>query len=86
MSGCPLDGEFEVTIADEGIGMRPEQLARVFDKFYRGEGSLVHETKGSGLGLSLVQHIMEAHGGTVDVESTPGKGSTFTLALPVKKG
>jgi CheY-like chemotaxis protein len=48
-----------------------------------GEDSLVHETKGSGLGLPLVQHIMEAHGGEVQVESTPGKGSTFTLVLPV---
>jgi signal transduction histidine kinase len=45
----------------------------------------VHETKGSGLGLPLVRHIMEAHGGSVEVESTPGKGSTFTLVLPVRE-
>ena len=45
----------------------------------------MHETKGSGLGLPLVRHIMEAHGGSVDVDSTSGKGSTFTLVLPVGK-
>ena len=46
----------------------------------------MHETKGSGLGLPLVRHIMEAHGGAVEVESAPGKGSTFTLVLPVRGG
>jgi two-component system phosphate regulon sensor histidine kinase PhoR len=55
---------------------------KIFEKFYRGEASLVHETKGSGLGLSLVEHIMEAHGGSVEIESAPGKGSTFTLVIP----
>jgi len=58
---------------------------KIFEKFYRAENSLVHETKGSGLGLALVQHIMEAHGGSVEVESAPGKGSTFTLVLPIRK-
>ena len=74
-----------ISVADKGIGVaRPEQ-EKIFDKFYRAEDSLVHETKGSGLGLSLVRHIMDAHGGTVRVESAPGEGSTFTLDLPVTR-
>ncbi len=71
-----------VSVTDRGIGMAKADQKKIFEKFYRAENSLVHETKGSGLGLSLVQHIMEAHGGTVEVESRPGKGSTFTLVLP----
>jgi signal transduction histidine kinase len=57
---------------------------KIFEKFYRAENSLVHETKGSGLGLALVQHIMQAHGGSVEVDSAPSKGSTFTLVLPIR--
>ena len=72
-----------VAVSDRGIGVAKGEQKKIFEKFYRAEDSLVHETKGSGLGLSLVKHIMEAHGGTVEVESTPGKGSTFTLVLPV---
>ncbi len=71
-----------ISVADRGIGVPKAEQRKIFEKFYRGEASLVHETKGSGLGLSLVEHIMEAHGGSVEVESTPGKGSTFTLFLP----
>jgi signal transduction histidine kinase len=74
-----------VSVKDTGIGIPRSEQKKIFDKFYRGEDSLVHETKGSGLGLALVRHIMEAHSGAVEVESTPGKGSTFTLALPVGK-
>jgi signal transduction histidine kinase len=77
-----------VSVTDRGIGVPKGEQKKIFEKFYRGEASLVHETKGSGLGLSLVEHIMDAHGGAVEVESAPGKGSTFTLVLPVarKKG
>ena len=71
-----------ISVTDRGIGVPKAEQRKIFEKFYRGEASLVHETKGSGLGLSLVEHIMEAHGGSVEVESTPGKGSTFTLVLP----
>ena len=74
-----------VSVKDTGIGIPRGEQKKIFDKFYRGEDSLVHETKGSGLGLALVRHIMEAHGGAVEVESIPGKGSTFTLVLPVGK-
>jgi signal transduction histidine kinase len=73
----------QIAVADRGIGVPKGEQKKIFEKFYRGEASLVHETKGSGLGLSLVEHIMDAHGGAVDIESAPGKGSTFTLVLPV---
>jgi signal transduction histidine kinase len=74
-----------VAVVDHGIGIGKADQQKIFEKFYRAENSLVHETKGSGLGLSLVRHIMEAHGGSVEVESGPGKGSTFTLVLPLKR-
>jgi len=73
-----------ISVTDRGIGVAKGEQKKIFEKFYRAENSLVHDTKGSGLGLALVQHIMQAHGGTVDVESAPGKGSTFTLVLPIK--
>jgi signal transduction histidine kinase len=73
-----------VSVTDRGIGVPRAEHKKIFEKFYRAEDSLVHQTKGSGLGLPLVRHIMEAHGGWVEVESTPGKGSTFTLVLPLK--
>jgi signal transduction histidine kinase len=80
------DGErILISVTDRGIGVAKADQKKIFEKFYRAENSLVHETKGSGLGLALVHHIMEAHGGTVEVESAPGKGSTFTLALPLRK-
>jgi signal transduction histidine kinase len=79
------DGDtMRLSVADHGIGVAKSEHKKIFDKFYRAEDSLVHDTKGSGLGLSLVQHIMEAHGGRVEVESTPGRGSTFTLVLPLR--
>ena len=73
-----------VSVADRGIGIPKAEQKRIFEKFYRVESSLVHTTKGSGLGLALVQHITEAHGGRVEVTSAPGEGSTFTLSLPVR--
>jgi len=79
------DGErLRVRVTDRGIGIPSGEQRKIFEKFYRAENSLVHESKGSGLGLALVRHIMEAHGGSVEVESAPGKGSTFTLVLPVQ--
>jgi signal transduction histidine kinase len=78
------DDRVLVSVTDRGIGVAKADQKRIFEKFFRAEDSLVHETKGSGLGLALVSHIMEAHGGSVELQSAPGRGSTFTLVLPVK--
>lgn len=78
------NGAVKLEVIDHGIGIGRHDQSKIFEKFYRAGDPLVHNTKGSGLGLSLVRHISEAHGGDIAVESTPGKGSTFTLSLPVK--
>ena len=70
-----------VDVEDTGCGMEPEVLARVFDRFYQADTSRRRE--GSGLGLAIVRRIVELHGGTVTAESEPGKGSRFTVVLPV---
>jgi signal transduction histidine kinase len=77
------DRVLKLEVADHGIGIARSEQAKIFEKFYRAGDPLVHNTKGSGLGLSLVRHIAHAHGGEVEVESTPGKGSKFTLSLPL---
>ena len=71
-----------MAIVDQGIGIPEREQQRIFEKFYRVASGPVHNTKGSGLGLSLVIHIMKAHGGRVEVESSPGRGSTFRLVFP----
>ncbi len=76
-------GVLKLEVADRGIGITRREQSKIFEKFYRTGDPLVHNTKGSGLGLSLVRHITQAHGGDVQVESTPGKGSKFTLSLPI---
>src|SRR3712207_9223680 len=67
-----------------GVGIPAEEQKKIFENFYRVSTGLVHDVKGSGLGLSLVKHIGEAHRGTVEVESAPGRGSTFTISLDRK--
>jgi len=73
-----------VEIADRGIGIPPTEQMKVFEKFYRVGNGLVHDVKGSGLGLSLVKHIVEAHNGTISVESDVGRGTRFTILLPLQ--
>jgi signal transduction histidine kinase len=75
-----------LSVKDRGIGIPPEEHERIFDLFYRVEDELVQRIKGSGLGLTLVRHIVEAHGGRVGVRSRPGEGSTFTIELPLGEG
>ena len=77
------NGTVKLEVEDRGIGITRREQTKIFEKFYRTGDPLVHNTKGSGLGLSLVRHITNAHGGHVTVESTPGKGSKFTLSLPL---
>jgi signal transduction histidine kinase len=77
------NGSVKLEVMDRGIGIARNEQAKIFEKFYRAGDPLVHNTKGSGLGLSLVRHIANAHGGEVKVESVAGKGSKFILSLPV---
>ena len=77
-AGCRL------TVEDDGRGIPLAEQARIFERFYRLGSELRRETQGIGIGLSIVRHIMAAHGGEVTVKSAPGRGSRFTLHLPGK--
>jgi signal transduction histidine kinase len=83
VTAAVVEGELRLSVADEGIGIAPAEHARIFEKFYRVGRSDTQGRRGSGVGLALVRHVAEAHGGRVTVESRPGAGSRFTLALPV---
>jgi signal transduction histidine kinase len=77
------NGRVNLEVVDRGIGIPAREQPKIFEKFYRVGDPLVHNTKGSGLGLALVRHIVQAHGGEVRVESAPGRGSKFIITLPV---
>ena len=77
-----IEGFAFAEVEDHGVGIPREHQKKVFDTFYRVSSGLVHNTKGSGLGLAVVRHIVDAHGGRVELESTPGKGSRFRLLVP----
>jgi signal transduction histidine kinase len=76
-------GYVEVSLSDTGIGIPADKIPRIFDKFYQADASATRSYGGTGLGLALVKQIMEAHGTQVEVESTPGVGSTFRFRLPI---
>lgn len=82
--GVTVDGDaVEISVADQGIGIAPEDQERVFERFYRVDQARSRNTGGSGLGLSIVKHAVQNHGGDVRVWSQPGRGSTFTIRLPL---
>ncbi len=78
----PVGPMLEISVADEGPGIAPEHLSRIFERFYRVDKARSREQGGTGLGLAIVKHIATAHGGQIAVESTPGKGSTFRISIP----
>jgi two-component system phosphate regulon sensor histidine kinase PhoR len=71
-----------ISVIDQGVGIARREHRRIFDKFYRSNELLSSDVEGSGLGLAIVRHVIQAHGGRVELESELGKGSTFTLVLP----
>jgi two-component system sensor histidine kinase BaeS len=75
--------DVEVTVADSGEGIPPEHLPHVFERFYRADRSRSRATGGAGIGLAVVRQLVEAHGGRVAVESTPGQGTTMRFTLPI---
>ncbi|NQT55436.1 MAG: hybrid sensor histidine kinase/response regulator, partial [Desulfobacteraceae bacterium] len=77
-------GEYlEIKVSDTGVGISPEELPKIFDKFYRVKSPKTRQVMGTGLGLAIVKGIIEAHRGTIDVESVPDNGTTFRILLPV---
>lgn len=78
------DEHVEIAVADQGIGIAPNEVDRIFERFYRADQARSRATGGTGLGLAIVKHIASNHGGRVDVSSTLGGGSTFTLRLPAR--
>jgi two-component system heavy metal sensor histidine kinase CusS len=74
------DGQFELAVGDNGCGIAPEHLPRVFDRFYRADSS--RGSDGAGLGLALVKSIVDLHGGSAKIESEIGRGTTVTLSFP----
>ncbi|MCA9712546.1 MAG: HAMP domain-containing histidine kinase, partial [Myxococcales bacterium] len=79
-----LDDGVEVTVRDHGIGIAPEDQDRIFEHFYRVASADVRKRRGTGIGLTIVRYIVEAHGGSISVRSTLGEGSTFRLVLPLE--
>jgi two-component system phosphate regulon sensor histidine kinase PhoR len=77
------DGEAVIEVCDTGIGIPPESIPRIFERFYRVDKGRAREEGGTGLGLAIVKHVAQAHGGQVEVESRAGKGSTFRVRLPI---
>ena len=77
------NGNAVIEVADHGLGMAPDERKRVFEKFYRAPSHESRLIAGTGLGLTLVAHIAQAHGGRVEVQSAPGTGSTFCIFIPV---
>ena len=78
-------GTAQISVSDQGIGIEEHQLPRIFDRFYQVDSASTRKVGGSGLGLSICKAIVEAHHGSLWVESQPGAGSTFTFTLPLAR-
>ena len=78
-----IDGRLAIRVRDDGPGIPTDEQEQIFKKFVRGANAQASSAKGTGLGLTMVRHIAQHHGGDVDLESEPGQGSTFTLFLPM---
>ena len=83
VSAAPGEGRVVLKVSDTGIGIAPDELPHIFEEFYRSERARELAKEGSGLGLAIVRAVVKAHGGEVAVESAPGKGTTFTVSLPL---
>ena len=93
----PAEGEVHVTcrddsegrllfsVQDTGPGIAPEHIPRLTERFYRVDRSRSRETGGTGLGLAIVKHVVQRHGAQLKIDSTPGKGSTFTIVFPANR-
>src|SRR5215212_8600497 len=75
------DGMLRVSVRDTGVGINAEELPRIFERFYKTDAA--RRSAGSGLGLAIAKRIVQAHGGTISAESTPGHGATFSFTLPL---
>jgi signal transduction histidine kinase len=85
--GCESkEQELIVSVQDQGIGISPQEIDKVFDRFYQAASGLCQKPAGAGLGLTLCKHMIEAHGGRIWVESRPWEGSTFYFTIPIQNG
>ena len=82
LSMAEENGQLVCSVADQGIGIAPEDQERIFERFYRAEKSRAQKSGGTGLGLAIVKHLLENAGGTISVQSELGIGTTFTITLP----
>jgi two-component system phosphate regulon sensor histidine kinase PhoR len=79
------DGSAVFSVRDYGLGIAPEHLPRLTERFYRVDRSRSRETGGTGLGLAIVKHVSQRHGAELEIESTPGKGSKFSIRFPAQR-
>jgi signal transduction histidine kinase len=81
-----VDGNAEIAVSDTGVGIAPADQEAIFEAFRQVGTDVTRKREGTGLGLALARRFVELHGGTIRVESAPGKGSTFTVRLPIRHG